>query len=95
VVVVLAFPVYLVSDPEGRRIVSILQLAGATTPERAMTAYELGADDSRTLPRLVRRHTITETGGGRYFVNASAVPREHMSGSCRRNRRRSTMRSRS
>ena len=73
--IVLAFliPVYLASDPEGRRIVSVLQIVDATAPENGMTAYELDAVDSRTLRRLVRSGIVEEATGGRFYVNASMV----------------------
>jgi hypothetical protein len=75
VIVILAIPVFLASDPEGRRIVGVLQRATATTPNTAMNADALGADDSRTLRRLIKEGTIGETSNRRYFVNPSAVAR--------------------
>jgi hypothetical protein len=75
VIVILAIPVFLASDPEGRRIVGVLQRATATTPKSAMNAHELDADDSRTLRRLIKEGTIGETSDRRYFVNLSAVAR--------------------
>jgi hypothetical protein len=74
-VVVLAIPTFLASDPEGRRIVGVLQRATATIPDSAMTAYELDADESRTLRRLIKDGIVEETSDRRYFVNISAVPR--------------------
>jgi hypothetical protein len=73
IVLVLFIPLYLASDPEGRRIVSVLQLAEATAPETGMTAYELDAVDSRTLRRLVRNGIVGEAPGARYYVNTSMV----------------------
>jgi hypothetical protein len=75
IIVVLAIPAFLASDPEGRRIVGVLQRATATTPTTAMNAYELAADDSRTLRRLINEGTIGETSDRRYFVNLSEVAR--------------------
>lgn len=74
VIAILAIPVFLASDPEGRRIVGVLQRATATTPDSAMNAYELDAE-SRTLRRLIKGGTIGETADRRYFVNLSAVAR--------------------
>jgi hypothetical protein len=74
VVFVLAIPVYFASDPEGRRIVDVLRRADAVTAATAMTAYEVGAEGSRTLRRLVDGGIIGEVAGGRYFVNAAAIP---------------------
>jgi hypothetical protein len=75
VIVVLAIPVFLASDPEGRRIVGVLQRATATTPNTAMNAYELDADEPRTLRRLIKEGTIGETSDRRYFVNLPEVAR--------------------
>jgi hypothetical protein len=74
VIVILGIPVFLASDPEGRRIVGVLQRATATTPASAMNANELDAE-SRTLRRLIKEGTIGETSDRRYFVNLSAVAR--------------------
>jgi hypothetical protein len=73
-VVLLLVPMYLASDPEGRRIVSVLDRAEATTPESGMNERELDADDSRALRRLVRRGVVSFTGTDRYFVNRAAIP---------------------
>jgi hypothetical protein len=74
-VVLLLVPIYLASDPEGRRIVSVLDRAEATPRESGMSDRELDADDSRALRRLVRQGVVCFTGTDRYFLNRAAIPK--------------------
>lgn len=66
-IVVIAIVIWI-SRPERRRLLTTMRLAGATSEQTAMTAFELGAEGSRTLERLVESGLVVATNDGRFFL---------------------------
>jgi hypothetical protein len=64
------------SQPERRRLLDTLTTSGAISPETAMTRYELVAERSRPLDRLVRQGLVATTSDGRFYVVEARVPDE-------------------
>lgn len=63
---------YAASRPEQRRLLGVLLTASATDPETAMTTYQLGAERSRVMARLVRDGLVAMTPDGRFYIGDRA-----------------------
>jgi hypothetical protein len=59
---------YAASRPERRRLLGALELASAVDPDTAMSTFQLAAEQSRVMARLVRDGLVVPTPDGRFYI---------------------------